>query len=120
METVNYKGTNYKIFTLERPGHHAEHLICVPEEYEHGRTLAILLLCVENGIVTEPYTVLTTNLSHFLQSDATAFVDTNNNGFWGCEDFIKKNGLGTFTGITADSGFCTYPLYRFDISKFTE
>ena len=33
------------------------------------------------------------------------------------EDWIKENGLGEPTGLTKQSGYCTYPLYRLDIAK---
>lgn len=42
-------------------------------------------------------------------------MDTNN--FPEAEEFIRIHELGTFTGTTAYSGFCEYPLYRFDLSK---
>lgn len=30
------------------------------------------------------------------------------------EEFLVQNGIGTFTGLTQNSGYCTYPLYSFD------
>ena len=119
MNTVIYKNMKHRVFDLETPYGH-EKVICSTEQYRDNGTLAIKMLCVEDGIVTEPYAILTVNLSNpFLQNGTNAFVDTNNNGFWGCEDFIKKNGLGEPTGITGHSGYCSYPLYKFDTAKFT-
>lgn len=44
-----------------------------------------------------------------------AYVDTNN--MPGAEQFIKENGLGEPTGAWTRSGFCTYPLYKFNIDE---
>ncbi len=50
--------------------------------------------------------------------DYCGYVDTNN-----CpelEEFIKKHGLGEFTGLMGSSGFCSYPLYLFNPEKLRE
>lgn len=65
----------------------------------------------------EPYGNLTVNLSERLLPD-TAYVDTNN--MPDAERFITENGLGEFTGKTKDSGYCTYPLYKFNLDKLEE
>lgn len=61
-----------------------------------------------------PYATLTVNLGKMLESDK-AYVDTNN--FPEAESFIKKYRLGKPTGNYAYSGFCSYPLYQFDLKK---
>jgi len=41
------------------------------------------------------------------------YIDTNN-----CPwliDFIEEYGLGKLTGKTGESGYCTYPVVRFDM-----
>lgn len=81
-------------------------------KYYNGN-LAITLTC-DNG---EPYGTLTVNLGERLFPD-TAYVDTNN--MPDAERFIKENGLGEFTGKTKDSGYCTYPLYKFNLDKLEE
>ena len=53
--------------------------------------------------------------SDSLASESKAFVDTNNCPW--AEEFIQENGLGEFTGIYGNSGFCTYPLYEFNLGK---
>lgn len=60
-----------------------------------------------------PFATLTVNLGR--QNYGFAYVDVNNCP-WG-EDFIKEYGLGEFTGKRCCSGFCTYPLYKFDVEK---
>ena len=52
-----------------------------------------------------------------------AFIDTNNNP--GLDKYIKERGYGEpytrFGGeVTAQSGFCTYPLFQFNESKLKE
>lgn len=82
----------------------------VLSKYEFGNTLAISLMC-DDG----PFCNLTVNIgdSSIWANDTTAFVDTNNCPW--AEDFITENGLGAPMGIKGRSGFCTYPLYRFNL-----
>lgn len=70
--------------------------------------LCIRLMC-KTG---EPFTTLTTNLGFKLKEDE-AYVDINNNPF--AEDFIKANNLGVKLNKRGRSGFCEYPLYKFDL-----
>lgn len=81
-------------------------------KYYNGN-LAITLTC-DNG---EPYGNLTTNLDNKLPENM-AYVDTNN--MPDAERFIKENDLGEDTGLIAKSGYCTYPLYKFNIDKMTD
>lgn len=81
--------------------------------YQNNGTLAIMLFEPGEG----PFTSLTVNIedSNRYASESKAFVDTNNNPE--AIAFIEENKLGQFTGITGNSGFCTYPLYEFDLNK---
>ena len=60
----------------------------------------------------EPWSDLTVNLSGMCPEENRAFIDTNN-----CAPEIirelEKAKLIKNTGITRQSGFCTYPLYEF-------
>ena len=47
-----------------------------------------------------------------MQSDKKAFVDTNNCPW--VKEFLEDNHIAKFTGWSAPSGFCDYPLYEFD------
>ena len=47
-----------------------------------------------------------------------AFVDTNN--MPELEDFLVENGIAEFTGLEQKSGYCSYPLYQFDVEKMRE
>ncbi len=73
-------------------------------EYRNN-TLAVVMYTTSG----EPYGNVTINLNHPLQSDRMAFLDENN--MPGIGKWIEKNGLGSFTGVKACSGFCVYPLY---------
>ncbi len=81
--------------------------------YSSNDTLAVILM-EDTG---EPFGKLTVNLmdSDKLADGRTAFVDTNN--LPGAEEFLTENRLAVFTGIRRPSGWCSYPLYRFDLDR---
>lgn len=64
----------------------------------------------------EDYAILTTNIDP-LSSDEAA-VDTNNHPE--AIEFITENELGTDTGKRIKSGFCEYPVYKFDLNKIPQ
>lgn len=117
METVIYNEKEHRVFqVITKYGTY--NVILVAAKYTSGDKLAIEMLCVEDGQVTEPFSVLTVNIPNTMFcEDNQAFVDTNNNAF--AEKFIKKNKLGEYAGADGASGYCSYPLYTFDIEKFT-
>lgn len=96
--TIKFYGETYKVYP-------------VVEKYRNGR-LAILLMDQEG-----PFADLTVNLVNEQCPKDCAFLDTNN--FREGEEFVRKNRLGTFTGIYGYSGYCSYPLYRFDMGALT-
>lgn len=59
----------------------------------------------------EPYCDLTVNIRK-LKDKALACLDVNN--FPEAEEFVTENKLATFTGDYEFSGFCVYPIYKFD------
>lgn len=73
-------------------------------------SLYVALTAVGDGY-PEPYGNVTVNLERKIPLYC-AFVDTNN--MPEAEDFLINNGLASFTGLVQESGYCTYPLYRFD------
>ena len=79
--------------------------------YQNNGSLAIQLIDTEDGC---PFGTLTVNLEGYesLVDGEYAFVDTNN--IPNAEEFIIENGLGAPTGIYGHSGYCEYPLYRFN------
>lgn len=80
--------------------------------YEN-KSLFVGMTTMEDGI-PEPYCDVTVNLLETLPPYC-AFVDTNN--MPELEDFLVKNKLAEFTGLEQRSGYCTYPLYRFDTER---
>lgn len=91
--------------------HHAsygdETLHIYMDEYQDGTIY--LAAVTEEG---ELYADITVNLNHPCASSEYAFIDINNCPW--AEAMILEMGIGQPTGITERSGFCTYPLYRFN------
>lgn len=77
--------------------------------YFNNNNLALIMHGLE-----EPYAVMTVNLGA-LFDPTMAFVDTNN--FPEVIKLIEDYNLGEPTGITRVSGFCVYPLYKFNIEE---
>lgn len=59
----------------------------------------------------EPYATLTQNFGEFLSARDCAYIDTNNCSF---ARQLLAMGFCEETGFTKQSGFCTYPLWKFD------
>lgn len=78
--------------------------------YRSSGTLAVIM---NTMIEDDGYIMVTVNLSSPLQQGEYAFVDTNN--LSGIDSWLEENGIAEHTGITARSGFCTYPLMKFNI-----
>lgn len=85
------------------------------QKYSSNNTLALILNCDEG-----PFCKLTVNIdaSNAITEDNKAYVDINNSPW--AVDWIEENKLGEFTGIWGDSGYCTYPLFEFNMSKIRE
>lgn len=77
--------------------------------------LGIRLYCKDSGAL-EPYANLTVNFHEFIGMKNYAYIDTNNCPF---ASEILKTGIARDTGLTKQSGYCTYPLWEFD-KKFLE
>lgn len=60
------------------------------------------------------FATITVNIpaSNCLSPDL-AFVDTNNCPW--VEEFLEDNHIAKYTGNTGISGFCEYPLYKFNL-----
>lgn len=90
-------------------------VVAIEEKYVCNGALAVKLYSRTVG----PYATLTVNLP---ESDdleyGHAFVDVNNCPW--AKEFIKKYELGYFANKYASSGWCTYPLYKFDVSKLED
>lgn len=99
-----------------------QHIIGVElNRYVADNTLYIELWCDTDGF-PEPFATLTTCLDitsslkpeyRSLVKDNVSFLDTNNCP-WAIE-FVKEYKLGKPTTIISHSGYCTYPLYEWDL-----
>lgn len=65
-----------------------------------------------------PIATLTVCLCDKSLGEGEAYVDTNNCPW--AVDFIEKEGLGKRTGRVGQSGFCVYPVVKFDMEKVRE
>lgn len=83
-------------------------------EKEDG-PLAIELIDTEDGC---PFCTLTVNIRDGVAHDNYTYIDTNN--VPNAVEFIRKNRLGTFTGVYGYSGWCEYPLYRIYKTKLKQ
>ncbi|MBQ8248080.1 MAG: DUF4313 domain-containing protein [Lachnospiraceae bacterium] len=59
----------------------------------------------------DQYDVLTVSFGEFIGMKNCAYIDTNNCSF---ADQLLKYGIAEDTGFTMSSGFCVYPLWKFD------
>ena len=82
----------------------------VISKYFSNDNLSLDLFSIEDG----PIARLTVNLGDKLEKNM-AYLDTNNCGW--ARKFVEEYGLGRDTGIVKSSGWCTYPLYEFDMNK---
>lgn len=89
----------------------------VAHSYANNGRLAVQSFIVPDG---EPFATITVNIDCPLSGDRTmtAFIDTNNLDYLNIENFLQENQIATPTGKYGQSGFCTYPEYCFDLSKF--
>ncbi|MCI8988435.1 MAG: DUF4313 domain-containing protein [Clostridia bacterium] len=89
----------------------------VARTYANNGRLAVQTFTVLDG---EPFATITVNINYPISGDkaVTAFVDTNNYGFLKIEKFLQDNQIAKPTGRFGESGYCAYPEYIFDLTKF--
>ena len=63
----------------------------------------------ENGV--KAFAELTKHFNEFIGQKNCAYVDTNNCPY---ADQLLEQGIAIDTGLTEQSGFCTYPLWQFN------
>lgn len=74
-------------------------------------SLAIELYSYDEEEFRDLYAVLTVNFGEFFPAKNCAYIDTNNNSFTGQ---LLNLGICSDTGLKKQSGFCEYPLWRFE------
>lgn len=77
---------------------------------KYGNGNMAINMVLKDGEVFGPFTV---NICPMLENEVT--LDVNN--IPEIEEIITKNHLGEFTGNTVQSGYCTYPIYKINISE---
>ena len=76
-----------------------------------GLALTLCPVDPESGKVCEDeYTALTVSFGEFIGRKNAAYIDVNNNPFYGQ---ILTGDIAKNTGLIKHSGFCVYPLYVF-------
>ena len=93
-----------------------EHVTLSVSSYLDNKSLYVGMMAVDDGF-PEPYGNVTVNLSGTVPAYC-AYIDINN--MPEAEGFLVENGIAEFTGMTKGSGFCTYPLYCFDLKRMRE
>lgn len=78
-----------------------------------GRKMTIpgISLTVDTSEGEEPFAVLTKSFGEFIGMKDCAYIDTNNCAF---ANIFVDLGIAQPTGFTKESGFCSYPLWKFD------
>lgn len=75
-----------------------------------GGNIAIQIMSESEG----PYATITVNLDTPPTGEGEAFVDVNNCP-WSV-DLIEQLKIGKYAGKVRQSGFCYYPLFKFDMA----
>ncbi|MBP3708295.1 MAG: DUF4313 domain-containing protein [Clostridia bacterium] len=104
---------NYKKYELEFYGDIYK-VIPFKSRYFNNNTLAVILM-TDKG---EDFADITVNIEFTQANDTMAYIDTNNNKW--VEKFLQDNKIAKPTGEYGFSGFCSYPLYEFDLTKLEE
>lgn len=91
----------------------AELFLCNTYDFMKNKMpgLGIQLYSYDEDGYREPYATLTQNFGEFLSARDCAYIDTNNCSF---ARQLLDMGICQETGFTKESGFCIYPLWKFD------
>lgn len=87
-------------------------------EYENGNTAVIMDCFTDDEIYDGVFGKLTVNLGDELP-EGYGYIDVNNLGDQ-ITDWIMENDLGEFTGMSAETVFVKYPLYKLNMAKIKE
>lgn len=85
------------------------------QTYIHPRTLAVQMYDIDDL----PFATITVNLCSKQQSFSRAFLDTNNCP-WVEQFLVGYNLAKPVDNIHLSSGFCSYPLYEFDLDQLSK
>lgn len=104
------------IYKIKTPYSDEEYTVRVfALRYLTPQRLAVHLFDIDS---CEPFLDATVNIpDEPISGDDCAFIDTNNYPWIG--KFLQSNNIAKPTGYIGMSGYCTYPEYKFDLSKLT-
>ena len=83
-------------------------------EYQADGSPAVELYTGDGDLIA----VITVCLDDPYLEAGESYVDTNNCPW--APDFIREYSLGEQTGKNGQSGYCTYPVFRFDMERLKE
>lgn len=105
-------------FKYKSPYSNEEYVIVLfKRRYSYTGRLAV----IAETMFGEPYGTFTVCIPHTdlsSEDEGLAFVDTNNNP--GVDKWLEENGIAIATGKTAESGYCVYPEYKFNLDLLEE
>ena len=101
-----------KTFTVNTPYSTYEDCYFVTGNYMADNSLSIQIWNDEDGPIADMTRCLCDAKKGF------SYLDMNNCPW--SRELVERLGIGTFTGQVSMSGFCTYPLYEFDMAKIKE
>ena len=113
MKTYDIKLFDGETYTVE-----PEFQLCPVRDLMYGKKkltgIAIQLYMAkstEDYEAGEPFAKLTVSFGEFISIKNAAYIDTNNCPF---ADQLLKYGIEKKTGLTKNSGYCSYPLWIFN------
>ena len=107
--------------TIKYPGlfeTYTHNLYLQVDHYANNDSLAIIVMEETEDGYDEQFDIITVNLPFGFADGTHAYIDTNNCSW--AEAMLKKHKFAKPTGEYGHSGWCTYPLYEFNLAKFTE
>lgn len=108
------------IQTYEYESEHGGKYLLAPKlgMYANNNNLSVQFFSYdETENFWEPFCSATTNIVSLAYLEAA--IDTNDNGFK-MLDFLEQNGFGQRTPFIVASGFCTYPIFKFNEQKLRQ
>jgi hypothetical protein len=82
------------------------------DKYYHGKGLYVGMFDPDEGPIADVTVNLNGQMFSHLEPNEQ-YVDINNSPDIG--DWLERNKIAEFTGLYGFSGYCAYPLYRFDM-----
>lgn len=90
-------------------------ILPIEERYNDNNKLAVCLYDHKTG---EPFDDITRNLPHVSLENNEACIDINNCSY--APKFLEDNNIAKPTGRVEYSGFCGYPVYKFNLEKLNK